>query len=291
MKLAHDVVGAADAPRVVVFLHGILGSRNNWKSFAHKLIAARPSWRAVLCDLRNHGDSHGFAAPHSMEACADDVAGTVLQADVVVGHSYGGKVALALARRTWAHETWVLDCPPGPRTFGGVDPGGGEGEAVASTTHSHDVRLAGAAAANGSEIARVLEAIGGVKLPVASRAALVDTLRGVGLSEALAKWMTTNLRAADSGDGFVWKFALAAIPEMLASFGATDAWDVVESGAHGRVVMVRAGRSDRWSADDVARLTRAAARGTVVEHVMPNAGHWLHTDDPATLLALLSERM
>lgn len=262
MKLAHDVVGAADAARVVVFLHGILGSRNNWKSFAQKLVAARPSWRAVLCDLRNHGESHGAPAPHTIDACADDVIETVgVRADVVVGHSFGGKVALTLARRAWAAETWVLDCPPGPRSFGGVD-------------HS--------------EIARVLAAIASVPLPIPSRAALVDTLRGKGLSEPLAKWMTTNLVAISPAPdaGFRWKFDLAAIPEMLTSFGAMDAWDVVEGGAT-RVVMVRAGGSDRWSADDVARVTRAAARGTVVEHVMANAGHWLHTDDPATLLALL----
>jgi pimeloyl-ACP methyl ester carboxylesterase len=271
VTLAHDVVsapGAHDAARVVVFLHGILGSRNNWKSFAQKLVAAQPAWRAVLCDLRNHGDSHGLSAPHTIAACAEDVVATVdgARADVVVGHSFGGKVALALAQRGWARETWVLDCPPGPRTFGGVD-------------HS--------------EIARVLDAIRAVPMPVASRAALVDALRGMGLSEPLAKWMTTNLRANDAagGEGFVWKFALDAIPEMLASFGATDAWDVVENSSSGRVVMVRAGRSDRWSSEDVARLTRAAARGTVVEHVMPNAGHWLHTDDPATLLALLSSAL
>lgn len=273
MKLAHDVVVAAAATttaattgtHTIVFLHGILGSRNNWKSFAQELVTERPTWRAVLCDLRNHGESHGAPPPHTLDACADDVTQTIDKADVVVGHSFGGKVALALAKRAWPQETWVLDCPPGPRTFGGADP---------------------------SEIARVLEAIRGVHVPIASRAALVDALRGVGLSDPLAKWMTTNLRPAPApaAEGFVWKFALDAIPEMLASFGAMDAWDVVEAEAaqRGRVVMVRAGRSDRWSADDVARLTRAAARGSVVEHVMQNAGHWLHTDDPATLLALLS---
>jgi esterase len=263
VKLAHDVVSApgATAARVVVFLHGILGSRNNWKSFAQKLVIARPAWRAVLCDLRNHGESHGFAAPHTIEACAHDVADTVERADVVVGHSFGGKVALMMARTKHTQHTWVLDCPPGPRTFADADD---------------------------SEIGRVLAAIRSVPLPIASRAALVDALRAKGLSEPLAKWMTTNLRAAGTGEGFEWKFALEAIPDMLASFGAMDAWDVVESGSFGRVVMVRAGRSDRWRGDDVARLTRAAARGTVAEHVMENAGHWLHTDDPATLLALLT---
>ncbi len=256
MKLAHDVIG--DGPRTVVFLHGILGSRNNWRSFAKKLVAARPAFRAVIADLRNHGDSHGFSPPHTVEACAGDVADLLPglgAGDVVVGHSYGGKVALVCWRDHPAITAWILDAPPGPRALAG-----------------------------GSDVERVIAIVSSLPMPVESRRALVEQLRARGLSEPLAQWMTTNLREAD-GEGFVWRFDLTAIPEMLASFGALDLWPAVEHPPAGAAPLhlVRAARSDRFNDDDVARAERSPA----AYHALPDAGHWLHTDNPEGLLALI----
>lgn len=271
MILAHDVLGASHAPRLVFFLHGILGSRNNWRSFARRIVEERPLWRAAVFDLRNHGDSHGAPPPHTVAACVEDVlasAAVVGEPDVVVGHSYGGKIALALARSkpSGLREVWVLDAPPGTRSF----------------------------ASGREEIDRVLAAVSDVPMPIQSRRELVEELRRRGLAEPVCQWMTTNLRSvtgerADAAAGpFVWRFDLAFIPEMLASFGSLDLWPFVEShqGAP-RLIMVRGGRSDRWSGDEQSRLVRAAAQGAVVEHVLPAAGHWLHTDDPGGLWALL----
>lgn len=271
MILAHDVLG--DGPRVIFFAHGILGSRNNWRSFAKKLVESRPAWRAVLLDLRNHGDSHGFAPPHTVEACVEDLARLAERTgapSVVIGHSFGGKVALAWARARppGLDETWVLDAPPGLRSFN---------VPVARTRE---------------ELDRVLEVVRAIPVPVASRKALVEELRRHGLPEKIAQWMTTNLRplssAGDGEAGFGWRFDLDVIPEMLASFGALDLWPFIESHTGPpRIVIVRGGRSDRWSVDEQTRLVRAVARGVVVEHVLPEAGHWLHTDDPEGLLAAL----
>jgi pimeloyl-ACP methyl ester carboxylesterase len=256
MPLAHDVVGPPEG-RTAVILHGILGSKNNWRSFAHRLADASPGWRVVCCDVRNHGESHGQAAPHTIEACADDVSATVASIDVVIGHSFSGKVALELARRHSVRVAVSLDCPPGPRTFAGTD------------------------------IERVLEAVGTVTMPVESRRDLVEALRARGLPDALAQWMTTNLRYVD-GAGFTWRFYLPAIPAMLASFGALDLWPVVEEPAGVKVVLVRGGRSDRFTVGDLARFASAVARGAVTAHVLPSAGHWLHTDDPEGLLTLMA---
>lgn len=261
MVLAHDVVGARDG-RTAVIVHGILGSKSNWRSFAHKLHEAAPGWRIVTVDVRNHGESHGALAPHTIASCADDVLATVPSFDLVIGHSFGGKIALELARRAAGNdqqlrEAWILDCPPGARSLAG------------------------------SEVLRVLEAALAVPMPVTSRKDLVEALRARGLSEPLAQWMTTNLRPLDGG-GFTWRFAAAAIPQMLASFAALDLWSVLEQTAGPRMVMVRGGRSDRFSAIDLSQLALLAASGCVVAHALPSAGHWLHTDDPQGLLDLLA---
>lgn len=273
--LAHDVVAGSQARGdVVVFAHGILGSRNNWRSFAARVVAACPTWTALLVDLRNHGQSRGQPAPHTVAAAADDVLALTrhlgVRPRIVVGHSWGGKAMLQLGLRP-AHETGgvdvvvSVDSPPGTRTFG----------------------------EQREEIDRVVAAVRAVSLPVASRKALVEQLREAGLAEPIAQWMTTNLEpdpAAPEG-GLRWKFQLDAIPAMLADFGALDLWPaLVAHAATGEppdVVLVRGGRSDRWSEDERARLVRAVADGVVVDHVLPSAGHWVHTDDPEGLLGVV----
>lgn len=59
-------------------------------------------WELVLVDLRNHGKSAGLGhlrPPHNIQSAANDIANLIVSEswdwpDVVMGHSYGGKVAL-----------------------------------------------------------------------------------------------------------------------------------------------------------------------------------------------------
>jgi pimeloyl-ACP methyl ester carboxylesterase len=273
--LAYDVVaGPVASGDVVVFAHGILGSRNNWRSFANRVVAAAPAWTALLVDLRNHGQSRGQSPPHSVDAAADDVVALCrhlgLRPRAVVGHSWGGKAMLALALRPPARTGGVdlaviVDSPPGTRTFG----------------------------EQREEIDRVVAAIGRVPLPVPSRRVLVEQLRAAGLTEPVAQWMTTNLEPdpLSTDGGLRWKFQLAAIPSMLADFGALDLWPALRAhaatGDLPDVVFVRGGRSDRWSTEEVERLKAAVDDGVVVDHVLPAAGHWVHTDDPDGLLSIV----
>jgi esterase len=266
MILAHDVENASGS-RLVVFLHGILGSRNNWKSFTRRLRERIPDLATAVVDLRNHGESHGFPPPHTVQTAANDVVFLCrhLQRtpDVIVGHSYGGKVALLAALDDLKpREVWSLDSPPGLRTFG-----------------------------DGGEIDRVLSAVRAVPMPVTSRKDVAAFLRAQGLSESLCLWMTTNLRAVSPDDDrLTWKINLSAIDEMLASFGALDLWPRLldRHRNDSRVVLVRGGRSTRFTDAESHQLTRAVATGAVTDHVLQNAGHWLHTDDPDGLLALLA---
>src|SRR5215217_5600958 len=73
--LSHTRVTAKDAePGMwLLMLHGIYGSGRNWGTIARRLVEARPEWGVLLVDLRNHGQSHGFAGPHTLAASAADV--------------------------------------------------------------------------------------------------------------------------------------------------------------------------------------------------------------------------
>lgn len=260
--LAHDVVAGASSTSddVVVFAHGILGSRGNWRGFAKRFTDAAPTHKALLVDLRNHGESHGFDPPHTVEAAAADVAALCkhlgLRPRVVVGHSWGGKAMLRFALDDASVEVALaVDAPPGPRSFG----------------------------VGGEEIDRVLAAVAAVPLPVTSRRELVADLVGRGLSDPIAQWMTTNLNGE-----MRWKFNLENIPPMLLSFGKLDLWPALWSKREGlHVHLVRGGRSDRWSPAERGHVDEAVAARVVVDHVVDHAGHWVHTDDPQGLLSIV----
>src|SRR5690606_18016301 len=87
--------------------------------------AARPDYACWLVDLPRHGDSGAGGHGDSVRGFAADLddwlAESGLSPDVVLGHSYGGKVALALAdrRRGRPLQVWVIDSTPETKPAGG----------------------------------------------------------------------------------------------------------------------------------------------------------------------------
>jgi len=115
------------ATSTVLFLHGILGSGANLRALAARYVAARPQVTVTLVDLRGHGKSKAGDGPHNVGACARDLVAleTRLSLPVsgVLGHSFGGKVALAYhALRPDLARVHVLDSAP----FSRAEPTGSE---------------------------------------------------------------------------------------------------------------------------------------------------------------------
>ncbi|MGZ5198019.1 MAG: alpha/beta fold hydrolase [Kaistella sp.] len=84
--------------RVVVLLHGYLGSHEVWNSTTEDLSR---SYRVIAIDLPGHGETANFGYAHSMELMAKCVKAVMdhlrLKRFVIIGHSMGGYVALAFA--------------------------------------------------------------------------------------------------------------------------------------------------------------------------------------------------
>jgi len=267
-SLAHSLVGEPDAPKLGLLLHGALGSGNNLRSLASKLCKLRPEYQLCLVDLRHHGASQGAPPPNTLEACARDLAALVEQLgrepQVVAGHSFGGKTSLMFAKLypERARQIWVLDSNPGSQ-----EP------------------------SDENEVMRVIRAVRATTTPAPDRNSVVTELMGQGLSSGTSNWLATNLERGPNG--LVWRFNLDAIHELMLDYFRVDLWPVLESGATNsdfRVVVAE--HSDRWAPENRARLQAlAASSGHAELHIVPNAGHWLHVDNPAFLLELMRENL
>ncbi len=272
MALSHAVVAAEGATpnKHILFLHGILGSGSNWRTFARKLVAARPAWSAVLVDLRLHGQSQGFGPPHTLAACAGDLeeleGALDLPVGAVLGHSFGGKVALEYAgRRPKLELAWILDSSPGARPD-----------------------------ARGSEsTVRIVKLLETVPERFSTREAFVDWVVQHGTDRPIAMWLAMNLRAAPGGEGYALRVDLPALRSLLDDYFARDEWPVIESAAGGesatRFHLVVGGRSTVLDAEERARAEALARKSDRVRlHVIEGAGHWIHVDAPDALFDLVA---
>jgi esterase len=263
MVVQHALVTSSTPPRRwMLFLHGILGSGNNLRALARRLVDACPSWGIALVDLRLHGASQGVAPPHSVAAAASDLAAVraLLPGPLagIAGHSFGGKVALAYLAGPGADLSlaWILDAMPGPR------PGGRGSEGTL-------------------QIFDALEAAGRV---FSSRQQFVDRIVAQGHEEGTARWLAMNLER--QGEDFVLRLDVPAIRSMLDDYFVRDLWSVVEEPPPGLSLnLVIGGKSKVFDEAEGARAMLAAQRsgGRVRVHLLPDAGHWVHIDDPEGL--------
>ncbi len=285
--LAHEVV-AVEGPHTgtAVFLHGILGSGQNLRTFARKVARGAPGARCVLVDLRCHGNSPTVGAPGApatVADCADDVARLLVDdlglggegaPPLLVGHSFGGKVALTLLRHpslSPPKQCWVLDSQPGLVPIKGPH---------------------GATPRNPNSVEAIIDTLAGLAPPFATKEDLMAQMEAAGIEVGVRHWMTTNVRRTADGQGLEWKFDISVIPHLFEDYCGRDMWDALGHGAAAAELhLVRATRNSFWARDETqARLAAQQAAnpdGLIVHDV--DAGHWLHAEKPQELYAIMRD--
>jgi esterase len=268
--LNHEKVTAPGArpARWLYVLHGIYGAGRNWASVMRRVVRQRPDWGVLLVDLREHGGSRSQPPPHTVQAAAADLVEladtTGIVPAAVLGHSFGGKVALVFA---------ALDAPPARALL--------QVWVVDSTPEAREP--AGSAWS-------MLSLLRSMPARFNTRQELVDALASHGMQLPVAQWMATNLEAGDDGT-YGWRFDLDALEALLHSFFRTDAWAVVEEPRPGlEVHLVKAEQSSVLAGAALQRADDAARQGSAHVHRVAG-GHWVNAENPAAIERLLVQML
>ena len=246
----------SSSPRVV-FLHGLFGQGRNWTTVA-KVLAEQA--QVLLVDLPNHGRSawtERFSYPDMAAQVADLLQRTGGgEAYAVVGHSMGGKVAMALALHhpELVARLAVVDVSPVP---------------TAEISH----------------FARYAEGMRSLDLATLPDRATADAqLTAYVPDPGIRSFLLQNLRREPGRDGgWRWQMNLALLGDQLDIMGG---WTDPDADPYpGPVLWLAGARSGYVRPDYAPVMRRLFPRVQLV--TVKDAGHWLHSDQPDVFLAVL----
>ena len=240
MKLHYKITGSGQP---LIILHGLLGSLSNWRAVADVLSDYA---QVITVDLRNHGQS-----PHSTEQTyslmVDDLAELMadlsLQSVDMIGHSIGGKVAMAFVETFPQKVRKLMVVDIAPRQY--------------QSSHC-----------------QIFNALLGLDLSSFTTRKEVDSALAVKLPDkAVRQFLLMNL--AVSGQQLTWQINLQALADNYVHLlEAVCQKDKVSIPSY----FIKGGRSDYIQKNDEDEIRTIFSN--VVIDTIDSAGHWVHAESP-----------
>jgi esterase len=232
----------------VLILHGLFGSLDNWQPVSRKL---GEYFQVFALDLRNHGRS-----PHSedftYELMAEDVHEFMAQHNLsrahLLGHSMGGKAAMlfALLHPELVEKLVIVDMAP--KAYPPVH-------------------------------LPLFEAMLSLDLSSFRERGEIDAALKPSIPEvAIRQFLLKNIGRDDSG-AFRWKLNLPAIHRnyhhLKGEIADNRSFD-------GPTLFIKGERSNHIADGDEILIKRLFKNARI--ETIPDAGHWVHADNPASFI-------
>ncbi|XP_033123289.1 protein ABHD11-like [Anneissia japonica] len=258
VDLAHTVYQGDASLANVIIVHGLFGSKSNWRTLAKRL-TKDTGCTTVTVDARNHGDS-----PHvdvmTLELMSQDIKSLVtdklgLSSCILIGHSMGGKIAMvtSLIEPTLVDKLVVVDsAPKAPK------------------------------ASEDSWVKAYIRAMMSVdlnkNLSSSELKKYVDLqLQNTMPKKSIRQFIMKNLQQTDSG--FEWQLNLNA---LLQNHDALVGFPQHHFTFKKPALFVRGGLSDYIQPSDYAEILRLFPSAVV--ETIEDAGHWVHSEKPNDFL-------
>lgn len=239
--------------RAVILIHGLFGASDNLGNLARSL---ESDFRVISLDLRNHGRSpwaEGMAFPELAADVFETLDSLGVYACDLVGHSLGGKVAMACAlsgsAKVEVGKVVAADIAP-------VAYGGGR----------HDT---------------VFAALEAVPLEsIASRSDALTVLRQHLVEPGVAEFLAKNLQR--DGDGFRWRMNLQGLRRDY-----DQVIQALEGHFDGEILFIKGSHSDYILHEHEAAIRERFANPQF--RMIQGTGHWLHAEKPAAFNRLVHQ--
>jgi esterase len=255
--LNYQIIGP-DSPSKLVFLHGILGRGRNWQAIAKKMSSQH---QCLLYDQRGHGQSFKPESGYQLKDYAQDLRDLLdsigWESPVnLVGHSMGGRVALAFAHAYPQKVGRLSIVDIGPTS-------------------------------NWDSMSQILNRIEFVPTPFDGRESARAFMEGPFMekyqSSMLMEFFYSNLNITNHG--YDWVFSKQAVRETLESSRFKDYWAEFKQLSM-PTLLIRGELSQDLSAEDFTKVV--AHNPNIRGEVVSGAGHWVHAERPQETVALLS---
>lgn len=245
----------------IVILHGLYGSSDNWTSIGREL---SKEYRVLLVDLRNHGRS-----PHNPSHTYQDMVSDLtelfnregLEKPVIIGHSMGGKVAMHFASQNAVRVRGLVVADILPFSYSGVS----------DNLHVQE-----------GQHAKILSSLLMLNTESASTREELDIALAHSIpSKAVRQFLLKNIKRNDS-NRFQWQLNVAGLSQNLETILSA----VLPIGGFERLsvpTLFLKGENSRYVyPEGEAQLASYFSDYSVVS--IPNAGHWLHSENPKAFL-------
>lgn len=255
IDLHFSVVGEKSSNPDILILHGLFGMGKNWAAVARALASHH---RVLTPDLRNHGQSP-WTETMTYPFMADDIANLINSEcnmpPIVIGHSMGGKVAMAFA----------LKNPDKLAKLAVAD--------IAPVLYNHNYQ-------------NYLNAMMSLNISAISSRSEAETILLERLEDInLVRFLLHNLQRLPD-KRFSWSLNLSGLSR---SMGNLLNFPYFESDQiyRGHSVFLTGANSDYVHTDHLAEIARLFAQAKFTS--IKGAGHWIHTEKPNETIAQLRQ--
>ena len=269
MKLFYRKYGESGTPLIIV--HGLYGSGDNWVSIARDL---SDRFEVYVIDQRNHGQSP-HSETHNYPALRDDLK-TFMDAEgidqaVLIGHSMGAKTIMYFAASWPDRVISLVSVDMAPRAY-------------------HELALESRSAARHSAL---IDSMLELDLSAMTSREEIDRALSEKIgSERVRNFLLKNVQRSKAGK-FFWRVNLSALrnnlPRILDGLLASEnagvggLEEIPPGGIAGFPALFVAGEnSDYIRTEDYQLIRNLFPRAQIV--TIPNAGHWVHAEQPRLLL-------
>ena len=244
---------------VLIILHGLYGSSDNWLSIAKML---QDQYTIYIPDLRNHGHS-----PHTNSHTFDDMVEDLvmffkqhkLSMTTLIGHSMGGKLAMKFAAEYPENIESLIVADICPKNYN-------KGDRVYKSVLQHEV---------------ILELMEDLNLVAVESRKEIDQYLSFKLDEpSLRQFLIKNIHRNKDGY-FEWKINVPVLRYALGNITSDvsqDWFDERKPILNYPVTFIRGVNSDYVSNEDILIIKDIYPEAKVID--IQDAGHWLHAEQP-----------